>query len=461
MTQDTETAEQAPAGAPAAPEQMELAPRRAEDDGTPQALGARAVLVVLRLAAAVAQAEVAARPPPEPPREGPPPGETAAQFLDRLTGIVEAVIFAADHPVTVKELVKVLTDAEEVQATAETVTTMLERLKARHQPPHSGMQLTEVAGGWALRTSPRAGRYLRQANQDKPFRMGRAALETLAMVAYRQPVTKAQVDELRGVDSTGALKALLDKHLVRVLGKAEEVGRPLLYGTTKVFLEAFNLRVLSDLPTLKEYQELSAENQAKVDAQAPVQALGRIRDLAQPGARLVSAEAEQEGDQALTELDRALGAATTTGRTTEVLLKGGGKLPPGMDLSKLVQTERPPFNDEDGAPGDPELEPPPPPPAPSDEETPAEFGDPVTQSDGAGPAFPLEDVPPPGGAGEEPPPPEEPPPDEDAPPDAGDLEDADDEEFDDEDELDDEEDGDPEGPEGNGGAGTDGADEPA
>jgi len=213
----------------------------------------------------------------------------------------------------------------------------VERAKAKYRVPDAGLALIDVAGGFAFRTAAPAARYLRRSHQEKPFKMGRAALETLAMIAYRQPVTKAQVDELRGVDSSGALKALLDKNLVRVLGKAEEVGRPLLYGTTKTFLEAFNLKVLADLPTLREYQELTSENQARVDAQAPIQALGRIRDLAKPGDRIVSQEVEEEGTAAMQELDKAVGEATSSGRAAEVVLAAGGKLPPGMDLDKITR----------------------------------------------------------------------------------------------------------------------------
>ncbi|MEW5849687.1 MAG: SMC-Scp complex subunit ScpB [Myxococcota bacterium] len=308
-----------------------------------------------------------AAPPAEPDADddeedtnkpvGPPPDETLDQFLDRITPVVEGLIFAADHPLTIKEIIATLTAEAEVQASVENLETVLSRVQARYAQG-AGITLQEVANGYAFRTAPAAARYLQRANQEKPFKMGRAALETLAIVAYRQPVTKPQIDELRGVDSSGALKALLDRNLVKILGKAEEVGRPLLYGTSKTFLEAFNLKMLSDLPTLREYHELTAENQAKVDAQAPKQEIGRIRDLARPDARLVSEEVEQEGSQAMEELDRAIGDANVSTRTAEVLLKAGGKLPPGMKLEHITGTPQPAAAEPEGEVGpEPEPEP--------------------------------------------------------------------------------------------------------
>jgi segregation and condensation protein B len=99
----------------------------------------------------------------------------------------------------------------------------------------------------------------------RPVRLTRAQLETLAIVAYRQPITKPEIDEIRGVDAGGTLHLLLDRQLVRVLGKKEEPGRPLLYGTTKDFLEFFNLSDLRDLPTLREYHELSEDSRRLVE----------------------------------------------------------------------------------------------------------------------------------------------------------------------------------------------------
>ena len=105
--------------------------------------------------------------------------------------------------------------------------------------------------------------------QVKPMRLTRAALETLAIVAYRQPVTRPEMEDLRGVDCGAVTKALLERKLIRILGKKDEPGRPLLYGTTKEFLELFNLRDLTQLPTLREFQELSEESRKIVEDEAP------------------------------------------------------------------------------------------------------------------------------------------------------------------------------------------------
>jgi segregation and condensation protein B len=125
---------------------------------------------------------------------------------------------------------------------------------------HRGFRLDEVAGGFAFRTSPAFSPFVRELGEKKPVRMSRAQLETLAIVAYRQPVTRPEVDEVRGVDSGAALKSLLERELVRILGKKDEPGRPMLYGTTPAFLEFFGLRALADLPTLREFTELSDDS---------------------------------------------------------------------------------------------------------------------------------------------------------------------------------------------------------
>jgi segregation and condensation protein B len=127
------------------------------------------------------------------------------------------------------------------------------------------VRLVEVAGGWQFRTAPECADAVQRFIDVKPLRLSKAAMETLAIVAYRQPITKPDVDETRGVDSGSAVKLLLDRNLVRVLGRKEEPGRPLLYGTTQAFLEFFNLGGLGDLPSLKEYTELTEEGRRQLE----------------------------------------------------------------------------------------------------------------------------------------------------------------------------------------------------
>ncbi|MFO1463596.1 MAG: SMC-Scp complex subunit ScpB [bacterium] len=136
--------------------------------------------------------------------------------------------------------------------------------------PARGIQLTEVANGWQFRTRPENAVVLRQFFQPKPTKISKPSLETLAIIAYRQPVTRVEIDAIRGVDSGGVLKTLLEKNLVRIVGKKDEPGKPMLYGTTQDFLELFQLKGLQELPTLKEFRELEEEFQRKSGGEGTV-----------------------------------------------------------------------------------------------------------------------------------------------------------------------------------------------
>ena len=116
-----------------------------------------------------------------------------------------------------------------------------------------------MAGGYQFRTDTELAPWLRKLSKERPFRFSAAALETLAIIAYRQPVTRAEVEYLRGVDSGGVVKSLLERNLLRILGKKDVPGRPLMYGTSRHFLEFFGLKELQDLPTLKEFSALDPE----------------------------------------------------------------------------------------------------------------------------------------------------------------------------------------------------------
>lgn len=122
-----------------------------------------------------------------------------------------------------------------------------------------GIVLVEVAGGWQFRSRPENAQVIRYFYQPKPTRLSKPSLETLSIVAYRQPITRIEIDEIRGVDSGGVLKTLCEKNLVRIVGKKDEPGKPMLYGTTQEFLELFQLKGLKDLPTLRDFQDLEAE----------------------------------------------------------------------------------------------------------------------------------------------------------------------------------------------------------
>jgi segregation and condensation protein B len=178
----------------------------------------------------------------------------------QMESIIESLLFASDKVLGLAEIKRLLGERDGKKVTA-AVEALLERRKG------SGIEVVRLANGWHLRTNPEHARWVSKLLAGRPMRLSRAMMETLAIVAYRQPVTRPEVDDIRGVDCGPVLKTLLDRGLIRIIGKKEEVGRPLLYGTTPEFLRVFSLGELGDLPTLREYAELSSEQQARVDAE--------------------------------------------------------------------------------------------------------------------------------------------------------------------------------------------------
>ena len=184
-----------------------------------------------------------------------------------LKGLIEALIFASDKPLTPSDIAKT------AKADRKAVVELLKELQESYLD--RGIRLVEVAGGYAFRTAPAFGPFVRDVTAQRPVKMTRAQLETLAIVAYRQPLTRPEIDDVRGVDSGPVLKMLLERGLVRILGKRDEPGRPLIYGTTSVFLSFFNLKSLKDLPSLREFTELSDDSKRTFEKvlgeEAPVQ----------------------------------------------------------------------------------------------------------------------------------------------------------------------------------------------
>ncbi len=248
-------------------------------------------------------------------------------------GAIEALCFVAAEPITLARAKEVLagelpsmegSEGTAPPTTAQVREVFVELLRRWSDPTRvvgQGFRLLEIDGGLTFRTQGRHARFIRRMQVGKPQKLSRAALETLSVVAYRQPVTKPQIEEIRGVDCGGALKALLDKKLVRILGKAEDVGRPLLYGTSKTFLDFFNLQSLNDLPTLKQLHELDGDapvDHGDKDAPAAV-----IMDLFQKdGPGLISTETEEESEDALLALEKALGEAKKVAKTASTLVFG-------------------------------------------------------------------------------------------------------------------------------------------
>jgi segregation and condensation protein B len=142
----------------------------------------------------------------------------------------------------------------------------------------------EVAGGFRLATRPEVHPWIQRLQQVKPARLSRAALETLSIVAYRQPITRAEIEAIRGVAVDGVLRTLLERELVRMMGRKADAGRPMLYGTTQQFLEHFGLRELADLPTLREINELIGVTESGTGADAPIEGSEREPEASQPSA---------------------------------------------------------------------------------------------------------------------------------------------------------------------------------
>jgi segregation and condensation protein B len=185
------------------------------------------------------------------PADDTPP--TSSVATDRLEAVVESLVFAAGAPVTVARLVEALDGPGRAEVLA-----ALEALAARYEIEGRGMRLLQVAGGWQLRTPPEHGPYVRRLLRERPPRLSRPMLETLAIIAYRQPCTRVEIEAVRGVDADAVLATLTDRRLVRILGRKEAPGRPLLYGTTREFLEVFGLPDLKALPTLRDLGEAAA-----------------------------------------------------------------------------------------------------------------------------------------------------------------------------------------------------------
>lgn len=189
-----------------------------------------------------------------------------------LKFILEALLFSAQKPMSVKELRDVLSNADDgeedsanVKALAKTkddaVIAALEQLAAEHETAGRSFRLVCVAGAWQFVTQPEYAPWLRSlvGVKARPPRLSQPALETLAIVAYRQPITRAEVEQIRGVNVDGVMQTLVERGLVEAVGRAEAVGRPQTYGTTPGFLEYFGLRGLEDLPAADELRRIPVE----------------------------------------------------------------------------------------------------------------------------------------------------------------------------------------------------------
>ncbi|MEE8574581.1 MAG: SMC-Scp complex subunit ScpB [Thermodesulfobacteriota bacterium] len=179
-----------------------------------------------------------------------------------LKAIIEALIFAADHPLSLDKIAGVLSGIER-----EAIKDGLTELTEEYQSRESGLFIEKVAGGFQLRTRAELTPWIKKLFKTGMKKVSRASMESLAIVAYKQPITRAELESIRGVDSAGVLGTLMDRRLIKIVGRKETPGRPPVYGTTKEFLEAFDLKNLSHLPSLKDLEVAEEDLEQTDDAE--------------------------------------------------------------------------------------------------------------------------------------------------------------------------------------------------
>jgi len=177
----------------------------------------------------------------------------------RNRGIIEALLIASDLPIGAAKISAVLERVETRE-----IRTYVDDLNAEYGSTGRSFKITEVAGGYQMMVHPEYAAWVRRLLREKsPARLSPAALETLAIIAFKQPIIKAEIEHIRGVSADGVLRHLMEKGLVRISGRSDSPGRPLLYGTTRDFLQHFGMKTLSDLPKIRELEELLREEEAK------------------------------------------------------------------------------------------------------------------------------------------------------------------------------------------------------
>jgi segregation and condensation protein B len=185
--------------------------------------------------------------------------------------ILEGLFFISDSPIRLETLVEIMPESNK-----EAILDGIRQIQIEYEDVSKGIELTEIAGGYQFRTKPVWAGWINRLKKTKAVKLSQAALETLAIIAYRQPIIRPMIEEIRGVDSGSVLHTLLEKGLIKMMGRKDLPGRPIVYGTTKVFLELFSLNTLSDLPTLKEIQPPPAPEEISKDEVLKTEAEGSI-----------------------------------------------------------------------------------------------------------------------------------------------------------------------------------------
>jgi len=211
---------------------------------------------------------------------------------DKRKQIVEALILASPEPLSAKRLGDIVPGLKTASARE-----LVAELTKEYAEQGRGFEIWEVAGGYQLRTRPDLSGYVRELHRERALRLSRAALETLSVVAYKQPVTRAEVEQVRGVDVGAVIRSLVERKLIKIAGHREVPGRPIVYATARRFLEVFGLGNLEDLPTLREIDELLPEA-GVVSGDAPAEPTANVQSAADVQREEEDAAAETAAEEA-------------------------------------------------------------------------------------------------------------------------------------------------------------------
>jgi len=182
------------------------------------------------------------------------------QENNRLKGVIEALLLVSEKPLLLEQVKEVLEGID-----VKTIQSLIQELKVEYENRKSGISIIEIAGGYQMCTSSDYASYLKKFyNIKHKERLSTPSLETLAIIAYKQPLTRLEIEVIRGVNVDGVIRTLLEKGLIRITGRKDALGRPFVYGTTRQFLDYFGLKSLDELPKVEEFSKLATETEAKI-----------------------------------------------------------------------------------------------------------------------------------------------------------------------------------------------------
>ncbi len=221
--------------------------------------------------------------------------------MPEIKYIVESLLFVSKDPLSIDRIKHAIPDATNADLLA-----AIDELAQEYEQRTGGFALRHVAGGYQLRTRPEFAGHIRRLHASQPVRLSNAALETLAIIAYKQPALRSDIEHIRGVDSGGVLRVLLEKKLVRVLGRKDIPGRPMIYATTKRFLEIFDLKDLTELPSLEDIKEMGFGPQAGAMDQEEETPPGESARPGEDPPLFKEPEAKDQADETKTEEEKML-----------------------------------------------------------------------------------------------------------------------------------------------------------